>query len=607
MSALAEPSLAPAPPSPLLRRRPRLGRRTQAALALAAYLCLSALLYGRGVLAHPTTALVGYGPARHPGHDQGAFVWYFDWIARSIVHLRDPLSSMAIYQPHGWNLAWATALPGPAALLTPLTLTGGPVLVYNLLTLLAPALTAWTAYLLCREISPPGTGLGEGAFARAAPALAGGLLFGFGTYETVETINHVYLSLVALVPLAPLLVLRRHRGRISRTRFVIALGVLLAAQMLISTEVLATMVMFAAIALALWAVLADRAEAGEIARTAGEAAAGLALAALLSGPFLYQAFRFGDPVQGITEHNSGLDIANLLTATRATLLPGIGNLFWSARRLHSDLTEQAGYFGVPMLAMLAAFAWSFRRTLAGRWLLWFMLTVLGLALGGVLIVQGRKTGIELPWQAFAKLPQLRFAVPGRYTLYLWLAAAAAASLWLARGRIAHGGARWALFGLVALSLAPTITGMPWSTPLDRPSLMSGPALARYVPRGGTVLALPYGSKGNSMLWQEQAGFRFRMAGGYASFEPPPQYARWRWRLLPALGGKRVRGDLTPALCSFLRYTKTATILLRDGSPGQWHRLLGPLDVEPSSAGGFMIYPVAQSLRAGGACAPAAPR
>ena len=63
-------------------------------------------------------------------------------------------------------------------------------------------MAAWTAFLLCRQLSR-----------RVAPALAGGLLFGFGTYESVETVNHLNLALVALVPLAVLLVLRRYAGR----------------------------------------------------------------------------------------------------------------------------------------------------------------------------------------------------------------------------------------------------------------------------------------------------------------------------------------------------------------------------------------------------------
>jgi len=559
--------------------------------------------------------LVGSGPSRaSAGHDQSGFVWFIEWIARSIAHLRDPLSTVAIYAPHGWNLAWATSIPGPAAMLTPVTLLAGPIVSYDVLALIAPALSAWAAYLLCREATrrsdqpavthaapPAPTGAPVDAprpprllSAAAAPAIAGGLLFGFGSYETAETINHPNLAFVALVPTVALLVLRRHRARMSRPRFILALGAVLAAQMLTSTEILATTVMFGAIALALWGALLRGPAARAVAHTAVEAAASLGVAAVLGAPFLYQAFHFGNPVQALTEVGSGLDLANLLTATRATLLPGVGAIFWSARRMHSTLTEQGAYLGLPLIVMLGAFGWSFRRTLAGRWLIAFIACVLVLALGGWPIVQGLGfPSIPLPWRLIGQLPLLRFAVPSRFTLYLWLALAVAGSLWLADGLPARSLLRWALLALVAVSLMPSPASTLWSTNVDRPALLHSHALARYVPQGSTVLALPYGSQGDSMLWQVEAGFAYRMAGGYASFQTPPDYMRFK-HLLHALSGNAFKHQLTPRLCAFLRYTGATAILLRDGARGSWRQLLHPLGVTPIAVGGFHVYRLAGS-------------
>ena len=59
---------------------------------------------------------------------------------------------------------------------------------YDVLALAAPALAAWCTFLLCREL---GTG---------PAALAGGLVFGFGTYEATETLNHLNLALVFTLP-----------------------------------------------------------------------------------------------------------------------------------------------------------------------------------------------------------------------------------------------------------------------------------------------------------------------------------------------------------------------------------------------------------------------
>lgn len=603
--------------------RPRARRRgMEPFLVLGGYLCLSILLYGRGVIGNLAGAMVGTGPWGAAGKDQGAFVWYLEWGARSIAHLRDPLSTIAIYSPHGWNLAWATSLPGPGALLTPLTLLAGPVVSFNLLDLCAPAFAAWTAYLLCREVlrsraaraadpraaeslpssgtPTPGHPASPSSFtAQSLPAIAGGLLFGFGTYETVEMMNHVNLALVGLIPLAPLLVLRRHQARMSRGWLIVALGFLFAAQMLTSTELLATTVMFGTFAIALWAAFSDAQGRREIARTAAEALAGLVLAAALSAPFLFQAFYFGNPVVGISASMLRIDAANFLTPTRATLLPGIGGLLWSAHSLHSNITEQTGYLGLPLLVMLAAFAWSFRKTLTGRVLVIFMALTALLSLGGGLVIDGRSTAVPLPWALFAKLPLLRFAAPSRFPLFLWLAIGVAACLWLAKGAPRSAIARWALLALVAVSVMPSITGIRWSTPVDSPKLMSSPKLAKYVPPHSVVLGLPYGSRGNAMLWQVEAKFQFRMAGGYASFQLPPQYKHWK-NLLHALAGRYLDGDFKPQLCRFLRYTKTTTILLRDKAPGMWHQLLGPLGIRPTAVGGFHVYQLATPSSSPGA-------
>ena len=119
----------------------------------------------------------------------------------------------------------------PSLLLAPATLTVGAIASYDVLALAAPATAAWCAFLLCRRLT-----------GHEAAAFAGGLLFGFGTYESVEMVNHLNLALVALLPLAALLALERWEGRLSRRRFVLGLGLVLALQLWTSTEVFASLV-----------------------------------------------------------------------------------------------------------------------------------------------------------------------------------------------------------------------------------------------------------------------------------------------------------------------------------------------------------------------------
>ena len=560
------------------------GRRREGLLALAGYLCLSAAVFGHGALAHLQGAVLGFGPRGYHGRDQSAYVWFLDWGARALTHLENPLSSAAIFAPHGYNLAWAASIQGPSLVMAPVTLLAGPVASFNLLAIAAPATAAWTAYLLCRALVAGGPW----------PAIAGGLLFGFSTYETVEMVNHVNLALVALVPLAVLLTVRRVTGAIPRWAFVGGLAVVLAAQLWTSTEVLASMVMFGTLAFLLALVAAGPRRRRAVIQTAGEALAAMALAAVLGAPFLYHAFRYPDPVQGISGAASGIDVANLLTPTRVTWLQGIPGLRARATALQGNITEQTAYLGVPLLLLLAAAAWSFRRRAAGAALAAFVVITLVASMGSHLIETGHRTALSLPWAIVGQLPLMRFAIPGRFVVYLWLAVALAAAAWLAAGWPSSPLLRWSLFAVVAASLAPNPLGVPWSTRVDSPALMKDPQLTRYVGSGATVLALPFGASGDSMFWQVQAGFHFRLAGGYVSVSLPAEY-RPEIYLVHALQGNPFSGNLTPRLCDFLRMTGSSVILLRDGRAGYWQRLLGPLGITPLHAGGFRVYRLAGSL------------
>ena len=134
------------------------------------------------------------------------------WWPHAIENGLHPLLTDRVYAPDGWNLAWTSSIPGPALLAWPLTAVFGPVAAYDVLALAAPALAAWCTYLLCREI---GTG--------TPAALAGGLVFGFTSYEAAETLNHLNLALVFTLPLAGLVVARYLHGGLSDRRFVVLL------------------------------------------------------------------------------------------------------------------------------------------------------------------------------------------------------------------------------------------------------------------------------------------------------------------------------------------------------------------------------------------------
>jgi len=157
------------------------------------------------------------------------FAWFLRWTPFAVGRRISPFFSDYLNHPDGINLMWNTWVPLPGLLLSPLTLTFGPVLTLNVLLTLAYGLSAWSAYLAIRRYVP-----NHGA------AAVGGLVYGFSPV-TIAHSHHLNLILVFLLPW--LLVLVDEilvRQRRSPTWLGVALGVVAAAQVLTGEELFAT-------------------------------------------------------------------------------------------------------------------------------------------------------------------------------------------------------------------------------------------------------------------------------------------------------------------------------------------------------------------------------
>jgi hypothetical protein len=523
--------------------------------------------------------VVGFGPFPSLyGRDQGAYVWFLAWGAHSVFHLQNPFLTHEVYAPGGYNLVWAASILGPALVLAPLTELWGPVATYNLLAILAPAGAAWGAYLLCRELTR-----------RTSSAVLGGLLFGFGSYETGTTINHLNLALVGLLPVAALLAVRRARGRISRVRFILALGVVLGAQLWISTETFSSAVVFGGLALVVVFISRDRAQRQLAWRTAYEAAAAVGVALMIGFPYLWYALTSTSPLGNQSGANAGADLANFIEPTPATWLHPVTTKF------AANVPEDLAYIGPVLLIVLGLCFLESRKRRLVRCLAVFLLAAAILSLGGVLRIAGETTTFELPWSFVGELPFVSHALPERFVLYVSLAAAVCVALWVDRPTFRP--ARWLAAGAVCVTLLPNLHSGLWGTRIEQPSLLRGTTLARYIPTGSTVLALPFGIDGNSMYWQVQAHFAFRLAGGYVGWALPGEYQGLA--ILRELHGRPPRGELKKRLCAFIALTHTSVVIVRDHTRGDWGAILRPLEETPIRAGGFAIYNVSRSACATG--------
>ena len=537
------------------------------AWAFAAYLLVSFLWLGIPVVEHPERDVAG-GLFTDPQ----IFVWSFAWWPHALLHGLNPIYTHQIWAPDGFNLAWATSVPLLAIAFAPLTLLFGPVLSYNVACILMPALAAWTAFLLCRRVT--------GA---AWPSLAGGYLFGFSTYVLSAELTHINTAAVFLFPLAALLALRFVDGDLGPRGFAIELGLLLAAQMLISTEVLFVLTVAIGISLLLAVALVPPTR-HPIRRMLVPLAAAFALAALVTAPFGYYVatgLEFRAPTGA---HVFVADLLNLVVPTMAT----VGGS-WSkhlAQNFPANDSERSTYLGLPLLSIVVLYAWERRGAPGGRWLVAAFLVAIFAALGSWITVNGHQLTVIYPGAWLAAKPLFKQAMPVRLMVFAALAGAVMTAQWIASSA-RPGWLRVALPALAALAIAPNVSWGAWSRTPDMPALFASSLYKSCIGRGENVLLLPFGTLGDSMMWQARAGFWFRDAGGYISPYPPPSYT--------SLDGMRsIATEESPpavntgSVLELVRAKHVTTIVLSERGEDLWGRWLRPFG-RPQAVGGVLIY------------------
>ncbi len=460
--------------------------------ALGAYLLVSFFYLAIPVISHPGRDLIGYG------HDPALFVWMLAWWPHAVLHGTNPFVTHAVWWPQGVNLAWTSSIPGLALLAAPVTLLGGPVLAYNTLAVVLPALGAWTAYLLCRHVT------------RAFwPSLAGGYLFGFSAYVFGQTEGHPHMTAVFLVPLVALVLVRYVEGSLTGTRFAVALTVLLALQILFSTELAFTLTLAIGVALALAAILVP-ASRGRLRLMLLPLVISYAAAALLTSPLLAYALLHSPPAALHPPGSYPADLLNLFVPTRLTALG------WSwtqsvAANFRGNLSEEGAYLGLASLVILGWFAWSFRGVAAARFLVAALAVGVVAELGIRLDVNGHAF-VSLPWRLVYRLPLFDNVLPGRISMFVALAASVCVAWWASSQR-APRSARIALTALAIVTVVPSLWLSVWHEHPYRPAFFTQGIYRTCLGPRDNVLMLPF-QRTDAMLWQAETGFAFRTANGY---------------------------------------------------------------------------------------------
>jgi hypothetical protein len=472
-------------------------------VVLLGYTAVSFGYWAWRVLPHPGRSLIG------SGNDPEPYVWAFAWWPHAIGSFQNPFVTHAVFVPQGVNLTWTTEIPALALAFWPVTLLAGPVVSYNLAAMLIPAVAAFTAYRLCLHLT-------RSTWA----AVVGGYLFGFSSFVLAQQIQgHLAQTGVFLLPLVALVVVRFVEGTLTPRGLSLWLGVLLALQLLISTETATTL----SLALVLGLTIAYAVGPGlrpAIRRAVVPVVGGYAVMAVLTAPFLVFAF-LGRPGGDFTaSRQSGVDLMNALVPSHVNAIAGS---WFPSVNYHFEDPEAGLYLGLPTLLIVVLYAVRGWRTFSARFLLICLaLAMLG-ALGTALFVDGHRV-MSLPLALARHVPALDEAKFQRLAVYAALAAAVVVALWTARTK------GWIyprpfLLPLLAMgALVPVVWSSEYaSTPPDPAFFAEGLSKSCLRP-GETIAVFPYGWGTYTMLWQAEAGFRFDLAGGYlftAVYGAPP--------------------------------------------------------------------------------------
>jgi len=507
--------------------RPLAGRRT---LWLAgAYYLVGAITLTMWLWRDPASRIVAGNP-----YDADQFAWFFRYDATAVAHLRLPaLITTGMNAPQGISLMWNTAMPLPGVLLAPLTLLAGPQASLTVLMTLGFAGSALSMFATA----------GRWGASTAAAGLAG-LVYGFSPALIQSAVGHYDLQFAVLPPLIidaalRLVTGRDGAGRRAAARGGVRLGLLAAAQLFITEELLLDAAVAAVILAAVLAVSRPGAVAGRIRDIATGTAVGLAVAAPIVGyPLWVQFFgplhQHGSPFSPDFYKN---DLAGFVLPPKSMLLHTADSAAFAAR-FQGGLPEYLGYLGWPLLAVLAVLAVCCWRRLPARAAAVAFAVLSVFSLGGTLLADGREhAGIMLPWHWLQTLPIAAAVIPDRFSIIADGAAAALLAFGLdaARSRWPRRRALIAAAAVIALlPLAPRPLPAAFASPV--PAGWTAAFAALRLPAGADVLVVPIPERTYTapLRWQADTGVPSAMYGGY--------YMGPTWNHQPATDGNGLSSE-----------------------------------------------------------------
>jgi hypothetical protein len=510
---------------------------------------LSVLFFGRSLIGHLSERYIAMG------HDAGISIFFLEWWRYALVNHLNPFHINVVWAPSGYNLAWTASIPLAALAMSPIEITLGPVAAYNVALLLCPALSAWSAFFLCRRI-----------VRSYWPALAGGYLFGFSPYMLAHLTGHLTLCMVFLLPVAANLVRARLFEELTPRKFVLIFAILLTAQFLLSLEVLASGTLMGAVFLVLLWNYGSVNLRARLWRLVPPLTVSYLFATILVSPYLYYFFAAGS-VPLASNWALAVEASPLSLVTPAMTNIAGGWKFFRTITEAPSLWEASEYFGLPALLLLWYFARSRWHEKGTKLLCTFWIVVIIATFGQKLWLTST-LGIPMPWMLLKFVPVVKMILPARLSVYSFLAFAVIVAIWLSDERASRY-SRCVVAALILISLLPNLSASYWTVSVDTPPFFKDGIYRQYLSPGEEVLILPYGRKGDSDIWLATTRMDFRLAGGYLGIAPTVPSEFRGYPIVPELYDLDAIPDAEEQFAAFLVQKGIRHVIVADQGEHQW--------------------------------------
>ncbi len=379
------------------------------ALAVTVFFSALTALFFYPVFSRFGSAIIG------PPEDNTQFVWFLWYGSKALF---DPslefFHTRLMYFPEGMGLWYANYFytgVAAAAVLKPLF---GLAAAYNLTVLLSFVLAGIFSYLLLMEVTRD----------RVA-SLFGAFVYAFNPMHFAHALHHPSVASIQFIPLFVLFLIRAHRSGGWGNRAGAAAGLALSAYSEWNYLIYGGMCLALSYPWTAWKerrVFSVRGAVNLLAIGGG--------ALLLTAPVLVPMIRIGlahPDSAHLPGHNLFVaDLLGFFVPHAYHALAGVDAVKAASAGMTGPVWEQAVYLGWVNLLLVAAALWKIR-TRAFPYLAAFLFFAV-LALGVELHVQGRLTGVPLPYALFESLPFVQHARNPSRTMafgYLFWAALAA--------------------------------------------------------------------------------------------------------------------------------------------------------------------------------------